>query len=108
MTFHRATNRKPKKANKVDLCEKFEKVFHPKTDYEAKFADFIRMCRETRRNGVVVIASPWVIGDTYAEVSESLKRLTEAGLRLAIVKGHLEEYIALLKSREAGTIGKGP
>lgn len=32
----------------------------------------------------VVIATPSVIGDTYAEVMESLSRLAEAGLNLHV------------------------
>ena len=54
--------------------------------YEQKFADFIRMCAELRRNRVteVVVASPKALGDTYDEVIESLSRLADAGLTLHI------------------------
>jgi hypothetical protein len=55
-------------------------------DYEKKFADFIRLCAETEASGktTVVIAYPWVIGDNYDEIIESLSRLADAGLTLDI------------------------
>jgi len=54
--------------------------------YEKKFADFIRLCSEAKANGVsqVTVAYPWVIGDNYEEVIESLSRLADAGLSLHI------------------------
>ncbi len=54
--------------------------------YEEKFADFIKMCREAKASGLeeVIVAAPWVLGDNYAEVIESLGRLADADLRLAI------------------------
>ena len=56
------------------------------SDYEKKFAGFIRLCTEAKANGVsqVMIAYPWVIGDNYEEVMESLSRLADAGLSLNI------------------------
>ncbi|MGA2279110.1 MAG: hypothetical protein ABSG80_02260 [Verrucomicrobiota bacterium] len=55
-------------------------------NYEKKFAGFIRLCMEAKANGVsrVMIAYPWVIGDNYEEVMESLSRLADAGLSLHI------------------------
>ena len=55
--------------------------------YEKKFADFIRLCLEAKANGAsqVTVAYPWVIGDNYEEVIESLSRLADAGLCLHIV-----------------------
>lgn len=55
-------------------------------NYEKKFANFIRLCSEAKANGVsqVIIPYPWVIGDTYEEVIESLSRLSDAGLSLHI------------------------
>jgi hypothetical protein len=55
-------------------------------DYEKKFADFIRLCSEAKANGIsqVKVAYPWVIGDNYEEVIESLSRLADAGLSLHI------------------------
>lgn len=54
--------------------------------YESKYADFIRLCAEARADNVghVVIAEPWVLGDTYDEIIESLSRLAEAGLALHV------------------------
>ncbi len=54
--------------------------------YEKKFADFIRLCSEAKAKGAteVVVAFPWVLGDTYEEVIESLSRLADAGLLLHI------------------------
>ena len=58
-----------------------------KTDYEKKFADFIRLCRESKENNMqtVVVHDPEVLGDTYEEIVESLNRLSEAELSLSIV-----------------------
>jgi hypothetical protein len=55
-------------------------------DYEKKFADFIRLCSESKANGItqVKVAYPWVLGDNYEEVMESLSRLADAGLSLHI------------------------
>lgn len=54
--------------------------------YERKFAEFIRMCAETKAAGVkqVLVAYPWVLGDNYEEMVESLSRLADAGLGLQI------------------------
>ena len=54
--------------------------------YEKKFADFIRLCSDAKANGAaqVVIGYPWVLGDTYEELIESLSRLADAGLTLHI------------------------
>jgi dihydrodipicolinate synthase/N-acetylneuraminate lyase len=54
--------------------------------YEQKFADFIQMCADAKRNdiGVIVVSHPRVLGDNYGEVIESLSRLAEAGLALQI------------------------
>ena len=54
--------------------------------YEKKFADFIKLCAETKAKGAtqVTVAFPWVLGDTYKEVIESLSRVADAGLLLQI------------------------
>jgi hypothetical protein len=51
-------------------------------DYDQKFADFIKLCETVKADNIqgVVIAKPWVLGDTY----ESLSRLADAGLTLHI------------------------
>lgn len=56
--------------------------------YEKKYADFIRMVQDAQRLGVeaVVVDQPWVIGDNYEEIIESLSRLAEANLALKIVR----------------------
>ncbi len=57
-------------------------------NYETKFADFIRLCREARLSGIkqVLVAYPSVIGDTRDEMIESLSRLAEAGLALQVAE----------------------
>ena len=54
--------------------------------FEAKFAGFIRSCREAEERSAefVLVAQPWVLGDTYDEVIESLSRLADARLALHI------------------------
>ena len=54
--------------------------------YEKKFGDFIRLCAEAKANGSaeVVVHYPWVLGDTYEELIESLSRLADAGLLLHV------------------------
>jgi dihydrodipicolinate synthase/N-acetylneuraminate lyase len=56
--------------------------------YEQKFENFINMCATAKTKGAteVIVAAPWVIGDTYDEVIESLSRLADAGLALHIAK----------------------
>jgi hypothetical protein len=53
--------------------------------YETKFAQFIRLCRETPRGETIVITFPEVLGETYAEIVESLSLIAEAELRLKIL-----------------------
>jgi hypothetical protein len=55
--------------------------------YEEKFQTFIRMCSDTKEQGAgaVLISQPEILGDTYAEMVESLHRLSEADLMLRIV-----------------------
>jgi hypothetical protein len=54
--------------------------------YEKKFADFIKLCADTKAkgNGEIVIGYPWVLGDNYEELVESLSRLADAGLSLHV------------------------
>ena len=56
--------------------------------YEDKFAKFIQGCSEAQdqKATYIVIAKPWVIGDTYTEVMESLSRLAESKLALHIAE----------------------
>jgi hypothetical protein len=45
--------------------------------YDQKFADFIKTLFQAKIDecDVMLIAEPWVIGDTYDEIIESLSRL---------------------------------
>jgi len=54
--------------------------------YEKKFAGFIKLCSEAKANGAdqVTVAYPWVLGDNFEELVESLSRLADAGLLLNI------------------------
>lgn len=67
--------------------------------YERKFAGLIKLCETTKAKGVqnVVVTWPWVIGDTYEEVIESLSRLADAGLVLHVVERHTPGEIHLPK-----------
>ncbi len=58
----------------------------PPAGYEKKFADFIKLCSDAKSEGAtkVKVAYPWVLGDSYEEVMESLSRLADAGLLLEI------------------------
>jgi hypothetical protein len=55
--------------------------------YPKKFADFIKLCADTKAKGIneVVVGYPWGLGDNYEELIESLSRLADAGLSLHIV-----------------------
>ena len=57
-------------------------------DYEKKFSDFIRLCRDSKKSGVkqIAVSNPSVLGDTHDELIESLSRLVEAGLSLNIAE----------------------
>ena len=56
--------------------------------YEEKFGAFVQAIAEAKSKGVdiLVIAAPWVIGDTYGEVIESLSRLADSGITLHVVQ----------------------
>ena len=55
-------------------------------DYEKKFSDFIRLCRDSQQSGVkeIIVTNPSVLGDTHDELVESLSRLAKARLSLHI------------------------
>ena len=52
-----------------------------------KFLEFDRLCREARDLGIetLIVATPQVLGDNYAELVTNLEKLAAAGLLLAIV-----------------------
>jgi len=55
--------------------------------YEIKFATFIKAVADAQATGcnIILIVEPWVIGDTYEEITESLARLSGTGIGLQIV-----------------------
>ena len=55
------------------------------SEYEQKFPAFIELCRETKPEDIIVVASPHALGDTYDELIESLERLGDAQVHLVIV-----------------------
>jgi hypothetical protein len=57
------------------------------TSYEEKFATFIKMVEHFKgklKGDVLFVAAPWVLGDNYEELTESLDRLAAAGIPLLI------------------------
>jgi len=55
--------------------------------YEQKFSGFLKAITEGANLHAVsiLIAEPWVIGDNYEEIVESLSRLAGTGVSLLIV-----------------------
>jgi hypothetical protein len=62
--------------------------------YDQKFAGFIRAVEKGKTSDTeyLIIAEPWVIGDTYEEIIESLSRL--AGTNLALRIAHRKDNAA--------------
>lgn len=58
--------------------------------YEEKFAGLIDACDSCKDKGIsnLIVSWPWVLGDTYEELIESLSRISDAGLVLHIVERH--------------------
>jgi len=56
--------------------------------YNQKFSVLIQLCNNAKADGVenVMVICPWVIGDSYAEVIESLSRIANEGLTLFVVE----------------------
>jgi hypothetical protein len=54
--------------------------------YATKFADFITKVAQAKATGCdcILIAEPWVIGDTYDEIIESLSHLAGTEIFLSI------------------------
>ena len=59
----------------------------PRARYEDKFAGLHRTIAEAKTQGAdtMMIHHPETLGDTYAELIESLNRITAAELRLMIL-----------------------
>ena len=55
--------------------------------YEQKFSEFLKVCQKANPSGkdVLIVDHPEALGDDYGELVESLNRLGNAGLNLAIV-----------------------
>lgn len=77
--------------NKAKLCLTFEHYFVKYgasngasiQTYEEKFPQLIQAIASDAQ--VILVAMPEALGDTYAELTESLKRIYNAGKRLDIV-----------------------
>jgi len=56
--------------------------------YETKFAEWIKIVAKANVTDVeaIIISEPWVIGDTYEEIVESLSRLGGTFLALNIAQ----------------------
>ena len=62
--------------------------------YEQKFAGFIKTIAQAQSAGAeyIIICEPWVIGDTYEEVIESLSRLAGTKIALQIVERRINPF----------------
>lgn len=77
------------------------------SNYDEKFASFIRMCAEAKRQQIerVVVSHPSVLGDTYTELIESLSRLADVGLALSIASRGPSATVTPIKPSAAGKKG---
>lgn len=55
------------------------------SDYETKFSEFVKLCNTSEKGTAIMIAEPEILGDSYDEIVESLNRMSDAELCLAIV-----------------------
>ena len=64
-----------------------ERESNKDTLYATKFAGFVRAVAKAKESGcdMIIIAEPWVIGDTYEEITESLSHLAGSDVGLCIV-----------------------
>jgi len=64
------------------------KTRNQNTPYELKFGGWIKSIAEAKAKDAqfIIISHPWVIGDTYEEIAESLSRLAGSGVALHIVQ----------------------
>lgn len=55
--------------------------------YEKKYNDLLQRIQEAKKNGITlfVVREPQELGETYDDVMESLNRLADADLNLAIL-----------------------
>jgi hypothetical protein len=63
------------------------------TRYETKHKDFLQRLKDAQANSItlIVISEPQELGDTYEEMVESLNRLAQADLNLAILPPEARE-----------------
>ena len=55
--------------------------------YEEKFSAFSQAIADAKsKKADIVISAPWIIGDTYEEIIESLSRLAGAGIALHVAQ----------------------
>lgn len=55
--------------------------------YEEKFHSLRVAIEEARAKSCdIIVSNPWVLGDTYGELIESLSRLAEANVALRVVR----------------------
>lgn len=66
--------------------------------YQEKFEGFLKAIQDGQAKGAdtLLIATPWVIGDTYEEVLASLTHLAAAGLALQVIQGPEEPVMGLV------------
>jgi hypothetical protein len=62
--------------------------------YATKFASFTDAITDAKATGctTMLIKEPWVIGDTYEEITESLAHLSGTGIGLQIVTAPLTPW----------------
>lgn len=58
-----------------------------KVEYEKKYQALLRRIQEAKKNGITlfVVSEPQELGDTYDDMIESLNRIADADLNLAIL-----------------------
>lgn len=78
----------PDKSNRTAGFTRLPETRGKNIPYNQNFSALIQLCNNAKADGVVsvVVVCPWVIGDSYAEVIESLSRIAEAGLALLVVE----------------------
>jgi len=86
--FRQVHRRDMKTSQKAATYKRAPETRGKNTPYGQKFANLIKLCEKAKAEGVenIVVTWPWVIGDTYEEVIESLSRISDAGLILHIVE----------------------
>ena len=62
--------------------------------YVKKFAAFIKTIEQAKADKAdcIIVCEPWVLGDTYDEVIESLSRLASANMPLRIVRRRVNPF----------------